>query len=270
MNEISLSLTGAERDIPIKVDGGDISVRSSGAGYNTILLVHGWTLDRRVWEPQHAGLSDCARVLSFDRRGFGQASPPAGISREPSDLVEILDALELSSVWLVGQSQGARVALAFALAFPGRVAGLILQGPPLVEPLPDLPEEEVPYSRFRELAAAGDIAKVKQQWLAHPLMRSVDGALDSRLREIVAVYDGADLLNADPGLPIDAALLPTLLCPVLIVNGAKETAARKAAAEQLASRLPVAELREIPGSSHLCNLERPQAFNDAVRSFVGG
>lgn len=75
-----------------------------------VVLIHGWPLSGRTWEPQIADLVDAGfRVIAYDRRGFGASSQPWGGYDYDSlarDLNELITELELKNVSLVGFSMG--------------------------------------------------------------------------------------------------------------------------------------------------------------------
>lgn len=75
-----------------------------------VVLIHGWPLSGRTWEPQVADLVDAGfRVITYDRRGFGASSQPwSGYDYDSlaRDLNELITELELQSVSLVGFSMG--------------------------------------------------------------------------------------------------------------------------------------------------------------------
>lgn len=75
-----------------------------------VVLIHGWPLSGRTWEPQVADLVDAGfRVITYDRRGFGASSQPwSGYDYDSlaRDLNELITELELQDVSLVGFSMG--------------------------------------------------------------------------------------------------------------------------------------------------------------------
>lgn len=75
-----------------------------------VVLIHGWPLSARTWEPQVANLVDSGfRVITYDRRGFGNSSQPwSGYDYDSlaRDLNELITELELKTVSLVGFSMG--------------------------------------------------------------------------------------------------------------------------------------------------------------------
>ncbi|MFI5497113.1 alpha/beta fold hydrolase [Actinoplanes sp. NPDC051859] len=80
-----------------------------GSG-DPVVLIHGYPLDGDSWEKQRRALLDAGfRVVTYDRRGFGQSSKVAGgydYDTFASDLDELLDHLDLRDVVLVGFSMG--------------------------------------------------------------------------------------------------------------------------------------------------------------------
>ena len=96
----------------------------------TLVLLHGFPLDHTIWEPQLKGLSDVAHVLAPDLRGFGTDDRPLPaimtMEDHAADVKALLDENGLERVVLGGLSMGGYVALAFAEAWPERLAGLLL------------------------------------------------------------------------------------------------------------------------------------------------
>jgi pimeloyl-ACP methyl ester carboxylesterase len=159
-------------------------------------------------------------------------------------------------------SQGGRVALQFALAHPDRVAGMVLQGTPLNDFLPPRRgADHVPIDSYRELVDEGRIAEMKQDWSRHALMRGVDSA------ELLAGYDGRDLLApAGPAAPL-AASLGEIGAPALVLTGLSETPWLDLVGDALAYGLPNARRARVPGG-HLCNWSHPRPYNEMVAGFA--
>ena len=145
--------------------------RDEGAG-PPLVLIHGWTLDLEVWNPQAAALGGSHRIVRYDRRGFGLSEGAPGIAADLEDLARLLDHLDLGAPTLVGLSQGARVALAYALRQPDRVAGLVLDGPPDEVGDPAAAgDEDFSIAEYRALVRDRGVDAFRDSWRAHPLMR---------------------------------------------------------------------------------------------------
>jgi pimeloyl-ACP methyl ester carboxylesterase len=247
------------------VDGGALPLCMVGDGPPVILL-HGWTLDHRMWEPQVDGLGGEFFLIAPDRRGCGQATAPADFSREADDVIAIADSLGLDRFALVGLSQGATVALDVACKFGSRLNGLVVSGAPL--PSLVIRDEVIDLDRFRALAAAGDLERLRAEWSRHPLMATHAPAARGLLFDILADYDGRDLVTRSdpPALPHD--VLRELAVPVLALVGEHDTPWRQACARALCDVAPRAMHAVVPGAGHLANADNPARFNALVASFL--
>ncbi len=97
-----------------------------------IILLHGSTADLHTWQPWVEGLSEDYRVIRFDQVGHGLTGPDKqgdySHASFVADIDEVAEALELETFVLGGSSMGGSHAVAYALAHPARVEGLILVG----------------------------------------------------------------------------------------------------------------------------------------------
>ncbi|MCC7076114.1 MAG: alpha/beta hydrolase [Acidimicrobiia bacterium] len=117
-------------------DGCRIAFASSGAGPVTLLMLHGFAADRRLWARMQDELAGEYRVVAVDLRGHG-ASDVRRVDRPLAethavDVATVLTELDLDNVVLVGHALGGMVALQFLADFPsirdGRVIGAVLLG----------------------------------------------------------------------------------------------------------------------------------------------
>jgi len=114
-------------------DGVRVHLRDEGPkDAPAIILLHGSTADLHTWQPWTEALSETHRIIRFDQIGHGLTGPdPDGDYSIPSfvaDIDEVADSLGLESFVLGGSSMGGGHAVAYALAHPDRVEGLILVG----------------------------------------------------------------------------------------------------------------------------------------------
>ena len=95
---------GQENSTPI-----ELYYEDHGSG-PAVVLLHGWPLDSRSWEPQMRALLDAGqRVIAYDRRGFGRSSRPSrgyDFDTLAADLDKLLTELDLSDATVVGLSLG--------------------------------------------------------------------------------------------------------------------------------------------------------------------
>lgn len=261
-----------ERDEYFRSSDARLRLRDEGSG-PAVVFVHGWTLDLETWEPQAAALAGSFRVIRYDRRGYGLSEGTPGRAADAADLARLFDHLGLGAAALVGLSQGARVALAFALAHPQRVTALVLDGPPdEVGEAEIAGDEDFSIAEFRRVVAEQGVEAFRRAWCGHPLMRLHAG--DAVARELVTRmlerYPARDLLGPTEAAPppAGAEVLGRFSKPVLVVNGERDTLSRRRAGQALAAALPFAERVVIAGAGHLPNLDAPRAYNDALRAFL--
>ena len=110
----------------------DLYYEDHGAG-SPVVLLHGWPLSGSSWEKQTAALLAAGhRVITYDRRGFGRSSQPAGgynYDTFAADLNVVLTTLDLKNVALVGFSMGTgEVARYLGKYGPARVRKAVLIG----------------------------------------------------------------------------------------------------------------------------------------------
>lgn len=271
--ENSPPITGAKRDVDqyFTTDGARLRYRDEGCG-PPLLMVHGWTLDLQMWEPQICALRDAFRLVRFDRRGFGLSSGRPSVVRDIADIGALCEHLAIERVALLGMSQGARAAIGFALAAPARISCLILDGPPDHggEPLPA--DDDVPLSAYRAIVRARGMAAFRREWAAHPLLslRTRDPRMREILDAMIMRYPGNDL--AEPvvtnAAPAAAAPLASIGAPVLVLTGDHDLASRTQAANDLAAQFTHAERAVIPAAGHLPNLDNPKVYSAVVRAFL--
>ena len=236
-----------------------------------VLLLHAGVCDGRMWDPQWATWADSHRLVRCDLRGFGRTPLPAEPFAHAADVAELLGALDLGPVAVVGASFGGLVALDLALAHPELVSRLVLIGAPL--PGYDWSQE------FREFAAAEDAALAAgriddavevnlRMWVggADPEVRRRVGEMQGRAFELqLAAGDEAEDELLIPDLP---ERLGDVGVPALIVAGEHDVADMQAIADRLAAVIPGAERATIPGAGHLPSLERPAEFDRLALPFI--
>jgi 3-oxoadipate enol-lactonase len=238
-----------------------------------VVLIHGFGLDMRMWNPQIGPLADRFRVVRYDCRGFGASGPfdPAVPYTHAGDLVALLDHLDIGEAVLAGLSFGGRVALQAALADPARVRGLALLDTVLDGVPWDPPSARAMDEVARQVQEAGVLAG-REAWLAHPLFAAARERPDlaAALAAMVAGYPGQHWLGQDPHRetrpPID--VLEGICVPALVAVGERDVPGFREMSAVLARRIPGAAYRVVAGAGHMVNMEQPAAINDLLISFV--
>ncbi len=262
-------------------DGGRIhAVERGGAGIEapTVVLVHGICLGIATWAPQLRGLG--GRVVAVSQRGHGQSQAGADgyrFDRLGTDLLEVLDALDVRDAVLVGHSMGGMIAQLLAVTRPEELAGRVRRLV-LVATTPG-PLLTAPFSAFitagtgRVLAAAerrgrGPFPSSLSIWAA----RTAFGARPSPADIQLLCW----MLDAMSPAAL-AELLPHLLAfdvrerlgsvslPTHAVVGTRDVLTPARTSRAIAARIPGARLTTLPGSGHMVMLERAEALCDLLR-----
>jgi pimeloyl-ACP methyl ester carboxylesterase len=252
---------------------GDLVVETTGRG-EPVVLVHGWGVDRRMWAHQLPMLRKRFRVITYDRRGFGQSTCTADLEQESDDLEAILAYLRVQRVALVGMSQGGRVAIRLASSHPERVSALVLQGVSL-EGLVPPPADGcmIPAAALGELVRSGDRNTLFNRLSGHALFDPGPRftAARAELVEMLRDYRGEDLLaSAGPGGSIDGtvAQLGRIKAPTLVMSGSRETYWLRQVADYTARNIRGARRRVIRGGRHFVNMTHIAGYNACLLDFL--
>jgi 3-oxoadipate enol-lactonase len=110
-----------------EVPDGFLFCQTHGQGQD-VVLVNAGAADLRMWETTISWLSRIARVTTFDYRDTGLSSRGTKPYSEIEDIAAVMDACGVLSAVLVGVSDGARRALAFAHRYPERASRVVAVG----------------------------------------------------------------------------------------------------------------------------------------------
>ncbi len=252
----------------LDVADGRLYVETSGAG-PTVVLIHGFSLDTRMWAPQAPALAPHFRVVRYDLRGFGRSSLPAGPFSHVADLIRLLDHLACDRAHLVGLSLGGGLAVDFALAHPGRVCSLTL-----VDGTLGGFGWEKDWGAPGRAARAEGVAAARAAWLADEVFAPVleQPGPAAAFRAMVADYSGWHWDHRSPELPPAGApaidRLGEIQAPTLVVMGERDHPDFHRIADRLEYGIPGARRIVLRGVGHLSNLEAPAAFNTALLDFL--
>jgi pimeloyl-ACP methyl ester carboxylesterase len=250
-------------------DGCTIRYYEVGRGV-PVVLVHGTAA--RIWGASIDALAVDHRVISYDRRSFGESShrPLANMSRHVIDAAELIEQVAQQPALVVGWSMGGLIALELAVSRPELVRGLALIEPPFRA-------KTSPTPQMLGAVAAG-IAFGKLGWhrrgaslFIRGVLRHRDGAqgfdrLPPHVRESILANGPAitrELLSGT-GEHLTAEQIGRIAAPIELLVGTQSEAGFGLAAEQLQGLLPHAEVRWIEGAGHCLQLDAPAAVATAI------
>jgi pimeloyl-ACP methyl ester carboxylesterase len=256
----------------IEVDGLVIAYERAGSGPPLVLL-HGFVGDGpTTWRHQLDGLSDEFTVVAWDAPGAGRSSDPPesiGIAGYADLLAGFVAGLGLDRPNVAGLSFGGALALEFARRHPGVPATLTLVSAYAgwAGSL-SAPETE------RRLTSSLDLSHVTPERFVAALLPTMFPA--GTPAEVVAGF-GRSMAEFHPvGFRALARAcaedlrdgLPLVAVPTLVVCGGTDVRAPRPVAEHLHASIAGSALVVLPDAGHVCNVERPEEFNAAVRAFL--
>jgi 3-oxoadipate enol-lactonase len=255
-----------------ELNGTRLYFETAGSGPPLVFL-HGFGLNRRMWDAQFEHFAQHFRVIRYDARGFGRSALPG---TEPyshaDDLRALLGHLDIARTHLVGLSMGAMIAMEFDLTFPEMVDRLVLVDSAM-KGHGWSAEWKASMKPVFKLGRDGDIESARARWRDHPLFASARANDQSRdlLGQIVADYSGWHWAHQNPERKPQSPLavrLRDISAPALIVVGEQDLPDFQRIADLLLANIPEARKVVLPGAGHLSPLEAPEAFNALVLKYL--
>jgi 3-oxoadipate enol-lactonase len=251
-------------------DGCRLSVTIDGPSSGPrLVLSNSLGTDFHLWDGQLEALSGRHRVVRYDMRGHGASDVPAGdytIERLGRDVLSVMDSHGIGRAALAGISIGGIVSLWVATHAPDRVERLVLANTAAKIGNEALWKERVRVVREDGLSQLADATMVR--WFTERF-RQQHPEIVARFRQTVARTNPDGYVGCCAALR-DADLRPlaaTVAVPTLVIVGTHDVATTAADGYWLADAIPGTRLVELD-AAHLSNVERVEAFNEAVRTFL--
>jgi pimeloyl-ACP methyl ester carboxylesterase len=245
-----------------------------------ILFLHGIGGGRTNWLRQLAAAAPFARAAALDLRGYGESQlgpSQSTVEDHCADILRVMESLGVGRIVLCGLSYGAWIATSFAMRHPDKLAGLVLSGGCTGMSEAGAEEREafrqsrqVPLDQGRTPA---DFAPAVVKVLAGPIAGE---DIRQKLFDSMAAIPAAtyrDALNCFTN-PLERFDFSKLMMPVLMLTGEHDRLAPPAEIRGVANRIaetaPRAYVRfeVIPKAGHVCNVERPGAYNAVLTEFL--
>jgi pimeloyl-ACP methyl ester carboxylesterase len=256
----------------IDVKGLRIAYERAGAG-PALVLLHGYVGDgATTWRRQIEALSDEFTVVAWDAPGAGGSSDPPesfGMAGYSDCLAGFVAGLGLESPFIAGISFGGALAIDFCRRHPAVPKALVLAsayagwGGSLPTQVAD--------QRLRQALALADLTPDEFRDTLLPTMFSGGTAPD-----VVAEFGSSMVAFHPAGFRAMARAsaedlrdaLPHVSPATLLVYGDMDVRAPLDVARRLHAAIPGSRLVVLPGVGHVCNIEAPDVFNAAVRTFL--
>lgn len=211
-----------------------------------LILLHGNGEDSSYFKNQIDYFCDRYRVIALDTRGHGKSprgTKPFTIEQFSHDLYDFMERLEIPNAVILGFSDGANIAMKFAMEYPSKVKALILNGgnlnPKGVKGATQIPIE-IGYKIARRFASKSPNAKKNAELLG--------------------------LMVNDPNIRREE--LSRITAPTLVICG-KRDMIKESHTKEIAKSIPNSTLSIIKGNHFIAN-KRYVTFNREVEKFLKG
>ena len=222
-------------------------------------------------------IASFSRLIMFDKRGTGMSDPFVGVPTledRIDDVRAVMDAVDSTSAFMCGLSEGGPMSILFSATYPDRTRGLILIGSNVR--LLEAPDWPYGWSRERlqEL-----LEEVSENWgqggLMNLFLPSFVG--DERAKRLWTRYQrmggspGTARALMEANMLIDVRpVLSHVQVPTLVIHRTDERVVSVGNARYAAEHIPSARLLEQPGEDHLPWLGDTDGMLDAIEEFVTG
>ncbi len=240
-----------------------------------VLMIQGLGADKHGWDMQRIPLALHYRVIAFDNRGAGRSDRPFdeySLEQMADDAIAVLDAVGVDRAHIVGASMGGALAQIIGLRYPERVSSLTLACTACRN-----------HVWRRELL---------QSWATTAIERGMSAMTREAARWVIGPRSFRRLLPAfgwlgpfgigRPAhgfaaqvraiLDVDESMaehLAEVTAPTLVVVGNQDILTPRGDSEEIADRMPNAELVVISGAAHGLMVEHASTFNRVLLEFLG-
>lgn len=249
---------------------------------SAVVLIHGWPLSHRAWEPQMQVLADAGyHVIAYDRRGFGQSSKPYegyDYTTLAADLRGLILGLDLQDVTIVGFSMGGGEVVRYFTEYGAdRISKAVLMSSiiPLVPQKDDNPNG-VPQKDLEGIMQAlqDDRVGFMKGFASDFYNAAKTGVSDQQLH-----YTWSIAAQASPRATIEAAHswastdfreeCSKVTVPTLVIHGTGDGIVPiETAGDQAAEMIPNTEYHKIKDGPHGLNLTHKDEVNKLLLQFL--
>ncbi len=240
-------------------------------GAPVVVLTGSLGTDITMWRPQSDRLRAHFRTLRYEIRGHGRSEVPAGpysIDDLGSDLLALLDRLEIERVSLCGLSIGGMISMWTAAYAPERIERVVLCCTSARLGPPESWHERAATVRAEGVGAVADA--VLERWFT-PGFRDAHPDVLEAMRQILAAtppegYAGCCEAIAAMDLTGD---LPSISAPTLVLAGEHDPSTPPEHGRRIAELIPGARFELVSNAAHLASVERPDLTTMTILRFLG-
>jgi len=257
-----------------EINGFEMAYTDTGSG-TPLVFIHGFPLNRQIWQPQMEAFKETHRVIAPDLRGHGDSQPipgPYSVSLFARDVEALLDHLGIErKIVLCGLSMGGYICFEYFRKYPERLAGLVLTA---TWAEADTPEKRAGRDQSASNVLKNGVAPLAEGMLPLLLSPQTEQSNPAIVAEVAGILNGTSVegtvgaLQAMRDRPDSTPTLAEINLPVFVIHGADDRIIPFQEAEKMAAQIPQSKLVKIQNAGHLLNMEKPAEFNAAFKDFL--
>lgn len=257
----------------VKTNGISVNYELAGPeGAPVVTFSHSLAATSKMWDPQVAALRDKYRVLAYDTRGHGGTEAPDGaysLDMLAADARALLAGLGIAKTHWVGLSMGGMIGQTIALQNPELFESLSLCDTSSRVPPEAAASWEERIGVAQSDGMAGLVEGTVERWFT-PSFRDARADVVDPVREMIRATPPAGFAGCCQAIRVLDLTdqLSAIEMPTLIVVGEDDPGTPVAASEAIHAEISGSELVVLKSAAHLSNLEQPEAFNEALTSFL--
>ncbi|MDO9276343.1 MAG: alpha/beta fold hydrolase [Lutibacter sp.] len=241
---------------------------------SVIIFIHGFPLNKSMWNKQLESLKNYYRVIAYDIRGHGNTDIGAidfSIDLFVNDLIGFMDALKIEKTIICGLSMGGYIALNAIENHSDRFTALILSDTNCTADSPEAIEKRMNTIKSIQENGVEKLANDLMPNLFAPESFKTNSEEITAVKEMIVTTSKQSLynsLNALANRKETCSKLSGIKVPVLILVGEEDKITPIEAARAMNVKIRDSNLRIIPHSGHLSNMENPYEFNYKLKKFI--
>lgn len=268
--DLMTTRVGASNTVTGSGDQPEISYLDTGPRSRTaVVLLHSLGADHRMWRHQLESLGAAHRVIAPDCRGHGASAGgyEHSVDAWTDDLRRVVDAAGVDRIALVGLSLGGIQAIAFAAAYPGRTAALVVADS---------------FVELDDVAAQAKIASLSEQARDLGMAATADCYVADTFTAPTLPPGAEDVRKAIAGMDVDEYVASVKACfevriadrlervtaPTLVMWGDRDTKTPRVLSEAICAGITGAELVDVPDAGHLSSIDNPEGFSRLTERFL--
>lgn len=262
------------KDQKINVNGISVNYEDSGKGDTCMIFIHGFPLDKSMWEHQFDFFKKKNRIITYDIRGFGKSTTnglKASINLYAEDLIKLMDELKIEKAVVCGLSMGGYILLSAVERYPQKFKAIILSATQCVADSTEIKEKR--FDTIKEIKSnglEGFSEKLIQTIFSKGTLKKKK-ELVKQIKKVIVSTNPQTIMSTLEALANreeKCRTLSKITVPALILCGEEDALIPPHQSKLLTDNITQSYVETIENAGHLINLEQSEIFNEHIYAFI--